>query len=89
MSRYVYQVVTSTGPDPYVSRLFSSPAKIIKALHVKTTGITNQPYIRPELQNQPEFEGLAGPFWGGYDEKTGKPIIRYESLKVFRALSSD
>jgi hypothetical protein len=37
--------------------------------------------LRAELRNQPEFEGLCGPMWGG------EGVLRYEDWKAYEVLS--
>lgn len=41
---------------------------------------------RKELWDQPKFDGLAGPMWGG--EENGEPILRYEDWKAYDKLST-
>lgn len=37
---------------------------------------------RPELRNQPEFDGLCGPMWGGEDHP-----LRYEDWQTYEEMS--
>jgi hypothetical protein len=41
---------------------------------------------RKELWDQPEFDGLCGPMWGGHDDK-GRPILRYEDWETYDLLT--
>lgn len=74
-------------------REFPSVAKMKAALNLRTRGVTTSGLLgstglrlKPALRNQPQFEELAGPMWGGYED--GKAVVRYESPEVFRELST-
>lgn len=41
---------------------------------------------RDELKGQPKLAGLNGPMWDGV--KDGQPVIRYEDVKAYAALSA-
>lgn len=44
---------------------------------------------RPELDNQPTFNGYLGPMWDGTIEKHGETygVLRYETQEVYNMLS--
>lgn len=44
--------------------------------------------LREDLQHRPTFAGLCGPMWGGTDEATGLPILRYETWAAYERLSA-
>lgn len=43
-------------------------------------------HLRSELIGEPQFKGLFGPTWGGFDGDI--PVVRYETWNVADALSS-
>jgi hypothetical protein len=63
---------------------FDSVDKLIKVLAkkgIKKTGDKAGKHLRPELQNQPTFDKLIGPMFGGAG------IVRYETQEVNNRLS--
>ena len=62
---------------------------VMPAMEVRNypyTGPCKRKSLRAELQGMPMFSGALGPMWGGLDN--GEPVIRYETQKVYDALST-
>jgi hypothetical protein len=53
----------------------------------KKTGVCNRRGVREELRGQPEFSGLLGPMFDGYDD-AGNAVIRYEDQSTYELLST-
>jgi hypothetical protein len=49
-------------------------------------GREDRGYLKKELQGQPYFNGLAGPFWNGLNDD-GRLVILYEDEETYRICS--
>ena len=77
-----YQVV-GAGPIGLLNR------NELEAAHGAPAGLSNwQGVLRSELKGRPRFNHLCGPMWGGVDQHTGLPIVRYETAEANAALSA-
>lgn len=85
-----YQLVQSTEAG-LVSSFFPQEG-VIAAMSIRGFEVSGRSKVggvlRKELQGQPEFRGVAGPMWGGTDDETGEPIVRYEDWKSYDILST-
>jgi hypothetical protein len=63
------------------------PAMDVRGCPIDPTRTGGQ-HLRPELRGQPVFKNVLGPMWGGTDEETGEPIVRYEDQKAYDSLST-
>jgi hypothetical protein len=50
-------------------------------------GREDRGYLKKELQGQPYFDGLVGPFWNGLTDD-GRLVILYEDEETYRIRSS-
>lgn len=75
---YIYRVVSEHGVKDY-----TSIEKLLKKF--TKTGIRNSEFLVDDLNGQPTLEGYMGPFYGDFED--GKPVIRYESPKMFELFS--
>lgn len=82
-----FQIVTMNEEGRLIEQRFETddPAA---AFEIRGYSIRPEPapqHLREELRDQPRFEGLLGPMWGGLHE--GEPLIRYEDQRAYNALS--
>lgn len=85
MQKFEIVVWTESGFDV----LYLDESNVVAALEIrgfKFDGFVKSKVLRAELQNQPKFEGLCGPMWGGMQD--GQPVVRYETLEAYEILSA-
>lgn len=80
----VYQIVTNKG-DGLGFKSENLTLAELKEKHT-ITGLNFNSRTRAELQGQPKIDGFLGPMYNG-TTGDGKVVIRYESQRVYNALS--
>lgn len=78
----IYQIVTKNNELWLEDHL-----DIIEQTGRTIIGSETRKGLRDELKDEPKFEGLCGPLFGGFS-KLGYAIIRYEDFETFKSLSS-
>lgn len=84
MKSFIYQVINVGSDGSWHTETFHSKNELLQKY--SAVGVNFNPSNRKELQGQPILDGVYGPMYNGLSEE-GIPIIRYETAKVYKALS--
>ena len=91
MKEYVCKFVGGKMDGQIVPRDVAMECDTMTGLSEDLTEWRNHGAIvhRPELDNQPEFEGYIGPMWDGTTKTFGRDVgvLRYETQEVYDLLS--